>query len=202
MGRIATDVVLLPDEATTDRAIEINRQLIRNHRSEIVLGKEDRLPHISLAMGCVDQADAGAIQELLERLARQATVGRLAITGVRNPTNSRGEITSLLEIERTAELQLLHERVMEEMKPFFSYSVTTEMVCDDVVTQSTLEWIRSYPAQASFEHFTPHITIGYGEVKSDLSLPHRFRATRLALCHLGNHCTCRRIVASANLPLE
>ncbi len=202
MGRMATDVVLLPDEVTMERVIDINRQLTGNHRSEIVLGKEDRLPHISLAMGCIEEADVDAIHKLLKKLAREATMSRLAVTAVLNSTNSRGETTSLLEIERTTELQSLHERVMEGMQPFFSYNVTKEMVCDDVVTQSTLEWIRSYPAQASFEHFAPHITIGYGAVKPDLSLPYLFAPARLALCHLGNHCTCHRTLVSADLPLE
>jgi 2'-5' RNA ligase len=202
MGRIATDVVLLPDETTMDRAIEINGQLIRNHRSEIVLGKEDRLPHISLAMGCIDEADLNAIQELLEKLAREAPLGRLAVTGVLNSTNSRGETTSLLTIERTAGLQSLHERVVKAMRSFFSRDVTSDMICDDVVTPSTLEWIRSYPVKASFDHFAPHITVGYGVARTDLPFPHPFRATRLALCHLGNHCTCRRILVWADLPLE
>jgi 2'-5' RNA ligase len=199
MGRIATDVVLLPDEATMERAIEINRQLITDHHPKIVLGKEDRLPHISLAMGCVDEADIEAIQELLEKLVQETTVDRLSLVGVLSWTNSHGETTSVLEIERTEELQSLHERVMEEMKPFFRHDAVKDMIHDDVVTPSTQEWIRDYPAKASFDRFVPHITLGYGEAKPDLFFPHLFRATRLALCHLGNHCTCREILASANL---
>jgi hypothetical protein len=39
MKRIAVDVVLLPDEAMTDRAIGINRRLVTDHRPEIVLTK-------------------------------------------------------------------------------------------------------------------------------------------------------------------
>jgi hypothetical protein len=64
------------------------------------------------------------------------------------------------------------------------------------VTESTLAWIRDYREKSSFERFFPHITLGYGRL-ADFPFPARFTAPRLALCHLGNHCTCRRILASA-----
>ena len=76
-GQIAVDVVLLPDEAMTSRAIEINRRLITSDPPEIVLNRKDCLPHISLAMGCIDEADVTAIQERLETLARETSVRRL-----------------------------------------------------------------------------------------------------------------------------
>ena len=91
--------------------------------------------------------------------------------GVVSSVNSRGETTSLLEVERTEELQALHEQVMQEMTPFFRYEVSEAMIHDDVVTATTLEWIRTYPQKASYEHFRPHITLGYGQVPPGLSLP-------------------------------
>lgn len=199
MGRIATDVVLLPDETMTERAIEVNKRLVGDRREEIVLDRETHLPHISLAMGCVDEKDVGTIGELLQGLSEETTVSRLSVVGILTPTNSRGEKTSLFEVRKINELQALHEWVMEETRPFFSHDVTDAMIYDNVVAPTTLEWIRDYPQKASFERFTPHITIGYGEVESGLSFPIWFTVTRLALCHLGNHCTCRKVLAAASL---
>ncbi len=199
MGRIAIDVVLLPDEPMTERAIEVNRRLVGDRREEIVLDRETHLPHISLAMGCVDENDIGTIGEFLRGLSQEAGVSRLSIVGILTSTNTRGEKTSLLDVRKTDELQALHERVMKETKPFFSHDVTDAMIRDNVVAPTTLEWIRDYPQKASFERFRPHITIGYGEVEPGLSFPIEFRVTRLALCHLGNHCTCRKILAAASL---
>ena len=34
---------------------------------------------------------------------------------------------------------------------------------------------------------------------NNFSFPSKFAVPKLALCHLGNHCTCRRILASAEL---
>jgi mannose-6-phosphate isomerase-like protein (cupin superfamily)/2'-5' RNA ligase len=198
-GRLAVDVVLLPDEAMTNRAIEINWRLVTNGRSEIVLSREDRLPHISLAMGCIDEADVKALRKRLEDLARKTTVRQLNVVGVLSSTNSRGETTSLLEVERTPELQALHEEVMQEVTPFFRCEPTEAMIYDEVAAPSTLDWIRTYPQKSSYENFTPHITLGYGQVPPGLSFPIPFAATRLALCHLGNHCTCRRVLAEWNI---
>jgi len=199
MGRIAVDVVLLPDEAMTTRAIEINRQLVTNAPPEIVLSREDRRPHISLAMGCIEESDVEAIRERLAHFARETNVRRLTIVGVLSSTNSRGETSSLLEVEKTEALQALHEQVMKEMALWFRYDVDEAMIEDDVVTGTTLDWIRMYPQKASYENFSPHITVGYGQVPPHLSFPIPFTVTRLAVCHLGNHCTCRRVLAAAEL---
>jgi 2'-5' RNA ligase len=197
---MAVDIVLLLDEAMMERAIEINRQLVTDSRPEIVLGRDDHLPHISLAMGVIDEADVQPIQTRLEDIARRTSVGALQVVGAISSTNSRGETTSLLEIARIPPLQTLHEQVMEEMNCFFLYDVTEAMILDDTVTPSTLDWIRTYAQKAGYEHFCPHITIGYGRVPPGLSFPIPFTVTWLALCHLGNHCTCRKILARAELP--
>jgi hypothetical protein len=85
------------------------------------------------------------------------------------------------------------------MTPYFSYNVTAEMVlCPPMPGESTLLWIKNYPEKSAFENFFPHITIGYGQV-DDSSFTAEFTASKLALCHLGNHCTCRKVLAAAEL---
>jgi len=199
MGQIAVDVVLLPDEAMTSRALEINARLVTNGDAEIALNRTDCLPHLSLAMGCMDEADVSAVQKRLESLARRTSVSQLRVMGIIASVNSRGETTALLNVDRTEELQRLHEQVMEEMASFFHYEVSEAMIHDDVVSGTTLDWIRTYPQKAAYEHFRPHITLGYGQVPAGLSVPIPFRAARLALCHLGNHCTCRKVLWSHDL---
>lgn len=114
MARIAADVVLLPDEAMTDRIIEINKQISREYSAEIVLNRENCLPHVSLAMGCVEPWDIDAIRNVLERLARETPARQLTATGIQRADSQKATI---LEIEWTQELQRLHERIMDEMEP-------------------------------------------------------------------------------------
>jgi len=199
MGRIAVDVVLLPDGAMTDRVTELNAKFVKAFGREIVLHKENCLPHISLAMGCIDEKDVGAIKKVLTAIAERYTIGKLKILGIHTSTNSRDETVSVFEIERIRELQSLHEKVMEKVQPYFSSDVTADMICgDEDVAETTLEWIRDYREKAGFAKFFPHITIGYGEVEEQ-EFPIEFSVSKLALCHLGNHCTCRKILASIDL---
>jgi len=199
MGRRAVDVVLLPTEAMMDRAIEVNAELVKKFGKKIVLNKENCLPHISLAMGCVDEKDIADVEKVLKRIAEQYPMGDLRVVGVRVGTNLAGEKVSVFEVEKTKSLQSLHEEVMENLAPYFSYDVTSDMIYAGAeVEESTLLWIKSYPAKSSFSNFSPHITIGYGEM-NNFSFPIKFGVSRLALCHLGNHCTCREIILSIKL---
>ncbi len=231
MAKIAVDAVLLPSDAMMDKAIEANRELLQQCigfpqggvPDKIVLDKENCLPHISLAMGCIDEEIVADIEKVLQTIAKgprlagtkQYSLEQLSVIDIHVGTNSAGEKVSVFRIERTKTLQLLHEEIMRRLAPYFSYDVTADMIFSRFprsgvpapeAGESTLLWIKNYPEKSSFENFFPHITIGYGEI-SDYSfgsrkagsLPIKFTASKLALCHLGNHCTCRKILASAEL---
>jgi len=230
MAEIAVDAVLLPSDEMMDKAIEANRELLQQcigfaqggAPDKIVLDKKNCLPHISLAMGCIDEEDIADIEKVLWKIAKgprlagtkQYSLEQLSVIDIHVETNSAGEKVSVFQIEKTEALQLLHEEVMQRLAPYFSYDVTADMIFSPPEAgESTLLWIKNYPEKSSFENFFPHITIGYGEIddysfgsaarcpvdREAGSLPMRFSASKLALCHLGNHCTCRKILASAEL---
>jgi len=206
MAEIAVDVVLLPSEEMADKAIAANKELLKQCADKIVLDKENCLPHISLAMGCIDERDIADIEKVLQVIAKQSSLGQLSVIGIHTETNSAGEQVSVLQIEKTESLQSLHEEVMQRLSAYFNYDVTEDMVLSPPMAgESTLAWIKSYPEKSSFAKFFPHITIGYGEI-NDYSFPPqgvlrtiKFAVSKLALCHLGNHCTCRKILASVKL---
>ncbi len=193
MAKIAVDVVLLPGEEVTNKAIEANRQL-PGRDGGIALNKEGCLPHISLAMGCVDEEDIGQIERFLRDIAKDSGIGKLRIIGVYIGTNASGEQVSLYHVEKTPSIQSLHEKVMRSLSGYFSYDVSEEMVsAEGQVAESTLRWIENFATESSFEKFFPHITIGYGQAGA-LDFPIEFTPVGLAVCHLGNHCTCKKIL--------
>lgn len=199
MGKKAVDAVLLPDDAMMDKAITANKKLVKKFGEKIVLNKENCLPHISLAMGCIDERDIGAIEEVLKTIAEKSSLPELRVIGVLTSTNSVGEKVSVFEVEKTKELQLLHEEIIEKLAAYLDYDVTKDMVYDSAeVSGSTLLWIKGYREKSSYVDFSPHITVGYGEVENG-PFPIIFGASELALCHLGNHCTCRKILLSTAL---
>jgi len=199
MSKIAVDVVLLPSDEMTENVIQANAELVEKFGSKIVLNKENCLPHISLAMGCIDQRDIAPIGRLLELVARESPLGELTVTGIRTSTNARGEKVSVFEVEKTKQIQALHEDIIKKVTPYFSRDVTSQMIYgDEEAAETTLQWIKNYRKKAGFENFFPHITIGFGQIESE-AFPITFTASKLALCHLGNHCTCRKILASIDL---
>ncbi len=199
MSKKAVDVVLLPDSEIVYKVIELNAQLVEKFGAGIVLNKESTLPHISLAMGCIEEGDTSEITDILVDIVKVNPIGELQITGVRISQNARGENVSSFEIERTTKLQKLHKEIMEAIGPYFSYDVTEDMIYPSGnIAQSTLEWIRNYRAKSSFEKFWPHITLGYGVIE-DMKFTARLVVSKLALCWLGNHCTCRKILAAVNI---
>ncbi len=199
MGRKAVDVVLLPTEAMMDRVIEVNRKLIEKSDKKIVLNKKNCLPHISLAMGCVDERDIVAIEKVLQTIARECSLGDLRVIDIRTTADSAGEKVSVFEVRKTKELQLFHEKAMGKLTPYLRTDVTGDMIYTGAaVEDSTLLWIKNYQEKSSFANFSPHITIGYGEVENR-PFPIKFAASKLALCHLGNHCTCRKVLVSIEL---
>ena len=199
MAEIAVDVVLLPTEEMADKAIAANKELLKQYAHKIVLDKENCLPHISLAMGCIYERNIDEIDKILKTAAKESSLGQLSTVCIHTESNRAGEKVSVLEIEKTEALQSLHEEVMKRLEPYFSYDVEADMVLSSSETgESTLDWIKNYPEKSSFEKFSPHITIGYGKI-NNFSFPIKFTVSKLALCHLGNHCTCRKILASTNL---
>jgi 2'-5' RNA ligase len=199
MAEIAVDVVLLPSEEMADKAIALNKELLKQYADKIVLDKENCLPHISLTMGCIEEIDIDEIDTILRTIAEETSLGQLNAVGIKTEANQAGEKVSVLEIEKTKALQSLHEEVMKRLSVYFSHDVRAEMVLSSARTsQSTLDWIKNYPEKSGFENFFPHITIGYGETGS-FSFQMKFEVSKLALCHLGNHCTCKVILASTNL---
>jgi 2'-5' RNA ligase len=91
MAKIAVDIVLLPSEEVTDQAIEANKRLSKRYADRIILDKENCLPHISLAMGCINERDISNIERILQSIAEKYNPGRLNVIGINTSMNSFGE---------------------------------------------------------------------------------------------------------------
>ncbi len=200
MSKIAVDVVLLPEAEMTERAIRINAQLVTEFGSEIVLHPQTCLPHITLAMGCMEEDAVSNANQSLRAAMKTSPVESLVTTGVATWLSPKNEQVSGFVIAKTVPLQRFHERIMGVMDEFFSYDISPEMVYgQEPVPETTLAWIRTFRDKSAFGAFFPHITLGYGMVTEPMTFPMEFNVARLALCHLGNHCTCRKALVTIDL---
>jgi len=196
MKKIAINVVLLPSREITQEAIEINEKL---GTSEIKLNNENCLPHITLAMGVIDEKDLEKVEEVLNGVSFDFNVLNLSFNKVESEETPSGKIVSGIPIKKSKQLQELHEEIMEKLESYLTYDVDKSMLYNpDEVEEETLSWIKDYK-QTSFKKFKPHITLGIGKVNS--IQPMAFRASTLALFQLGNYCTCRKLLFETELTL-
>jgi 2'-5' RNA ligase len=198
MKQFAIDIVILPPDSVLEIAIRYNKVLRDNTQENIVLGKTRYLPHISLLMGCLTTDQLSDITSRLHAVAKAYNTLRLSVPGIHKDNSGSDGVVSF-EIKRTQELLRLHESIVKSCGAFLRQDADeVDMADPPPIKKSSLEWINRFISHACFENFWPHITLGYGEYTGTFE-PFDFSASRLAICHLGNHCTCAEILAEASL---
>lgn len=200
MAKIAVDIALLPSEKMMNKAIEINKELLKNYKGKIILDKIKCLPHISLCMGCIDEEKIPEIENISDEILDDFSQFNLQAINLGVNVTSKREKFSELTIRNQNKLQKLHETIMKKLWPYLSYDVENSMFFNpSEIKKETLYWVKSYAQK--YENpslFQPHITIGFGEIDK-FQLPINFTASKIALCQLGNYCTCRKVIISFDL---
>lgn len=194
---IALDVVLLPPADIMEKAIGMNAALREAGNLDISLDGEKCLPHITLAMGCAKEGDLPRLVGILSGIAA-------SFSPVKLETVPSAGGRAWIKLAKARDIELLHEIVMIRLSPFFSYRVTPDMMygaSDQEIHDLTIDYIRRFPISSSFENFTPHITVGTGDMELKVG-PSSFLCDELALCHLGDFCTCRKVLSSHKLSLD
>ncbi|PIN75921.1 hypothetical protein COV18_01940 [Candidatus Woesearchaeota archaeon CG10_big_fil_rev_8_21_14_0_10_37_12] len=200
MSQIAIDVALIPPDDITQLAIKINKTFSDTVAENYVLDVKTCIPHITLAMGLITEEQVSEVSKKLEVLAKKFSALVLKITHIKTSARPDGKVISGLEIERTPELQKFHETILDEMNSIFTYdNVQKEMFYSPPpVNEIPMFWVKGFAKTSVRENYKPHITLGVGEPK-DIINPVKFVASKLALCHLGNYCTCRKVLFSTKL---
>lgn len=200
MSKIAIDIALLPSEEMMDQAIEINKELLGKTTGTIILDKEKSLPHISLCMGCVEENDVPKIKKILEDIAKNFSTFNLVAEKINADVTPTGRKVSCLYFKSSEKVQQFHEIIMKSLWSYLSYHVERSMLFNPPeVEEVTFSWIKSYAKKYNNPSlFNPHITVGFGETDK-FKFPVSFTASTLALCQLGNYCTCRRVLFSTTL---
>jgi hypothetical protein len=198
--KIAINVVLIPPNDILQLAIDINKTFPNTAIESYVLDLKTCIPHITLLMGLVTRDQLSEVCNKLDSIAKKFSPLNLKITGTHISTRPDGKVLSTLVIENTVELQKLHETTLDEMSSIFIYEdVQKEMFYSPPpVNEIPLFWVKGFAETSVRENYKPHITLGVGEPKRAIS-PVQFTASKLALCHLGNYCTCRDLLWSVSL---
>ncbi len=199
MSRLAVDVVLLPPDDIMDWVITINRGLKKVSKSHFLLNKTDYIPHITLAMGSINEADVPDIKKKLYEMLSKMKPVQIEFNSVKKSILPDGHYASGIVVSKTKMLQELHETVMDVMSEYFTYKGTPEMFfTPPTVERLPLSWILNFHKNSVYKKYHPHLSLGLG-IPDQIKLPIKFSASRVALCHLGNYCTCRKILYETTL---
>jgi 2'-5' RNA ligase len=190
MKKLAVDVVLLPPDEVMAHATAVNQKL---NTQEIDFKAADMYPHLTLLMGCLEETWVPEAAALLQEVAEAVEPLSLRIKKI----TTKGSVS--FEIKRTAPLQDLHEMLSLKLAPLLSYDATAaQFYAPGEVKENAITYVNRFRQEASHENFWPHITLGLGEHPAE-TIDLSFTADRLALCHLGKHCTCRQILREVQL---
>ena len=197
---VAVDVVLLPPKEIAGLCVKLSRKLNEiSGDDSVTLSLTETIPHISLAMGAVDPDAVGDLGESLSLIGDRYLPYTAAYKDFAVVKTSENVTVSGMNIVKDDIITGMRSDVVSALKEFNLGSVTSEMVFPDrtPITQFTLDYSSNYIKNADSRRFSPHITLGNGDVNliRDMpAIPQSFTCTDIAVCHLGNHCTCKKIL--------
>lgn len=184
---LALDVAILPPPDVSRQAIALSAALPGGETPPLRLDAE-HLPHITLTQQFVREEDLEHAFTRIDNVVAGIGPMRIDATGA----GQEGH-TIWIAIARTPELMALHEALMEALRGLERPEGTPAAFFDHDARLKDVMWVTGFRLTSSFGAFQPHITLGHGSEPPSVE-PFSFDATRIAACHLGRHCTCRRVL--------
>jgi 2'-5' RNA ligase superfamily len=189
---LALAVTLLPTPAVRQRAVELSASLPPNESHGLRLDDE-HLPHITLSQHFIRAEERELAFEKVDEVLRDQKPLRLIVSG-----GGKGSSAVWMAVEKTPQLQALHERLMEALRGVERAGATPHAFFGGDARMGDVLWVSSYRANESFAGYTPHITLGHA-AKPPVIDRVSFQASIVAACHLGRFCSCRQILRSWTL---
>jgi 2'-5' RNA ligase len=189
---IALDVAILPPPDVSKRAMALSAALPEEESQGLRLDSE-HLPHLTLSQQFVREDELETAFGHIDDVLRHCPPLRVVTAG-----GGKGSHSVWITVERTPELDAVHEQLMEALRGVERQGGTPAAFFGGDGRVSDVLWVAGYRLQSSFADFTPHITLGHGTAPPAIE-PFAFDATTVAACHLGRFCTCRRVLRNWSL---
>lgn len=201
MSMIAIDIALLPPDDVMDICVDLCAKY-PDQSGRPGLNKTDNLPHISLFMGMVEESKFRELSEQLAELVAASTPIHTSLARMTSvPSPDQEDATYFFEIENTPALYALHETLVDNLEAYYPNTDDSMFLLDkhEVFRPHTLWWTNKYITDSSKEQFWPHITLKACNepVYTDMPLP--LILDRLAITHMGNSCTVKKILFETRL---
>ncbi|MFH0853542.1 MAG: 2'-5' RNA ligase family protein [bacterium] len=192
--KLAIDIALIPPQNIIDLAKQYNLSINSQNPDGIMLD-ETHLPHVTLVQLFIDTNKLTLLNQAIENTLKDFKPISLKINNIDSLMLSDGKEASYFLFENIAQIQAMHETLMEVSKPFAVNGDGKSFVSDpgEQILSSSVDWATNFREKASGPNFEAHITLGIG-YKPNLEKEVEFIIDRLTVCHLGNFNTCRKIL--------
>lgn len=197
--KIAVDIVILPPEEVMEKIIAINREAVKRNEAWGMLGSDDYFPHISLVMGGVRSDDLDKVNTIVDGIVKDYLPMKIELFELSHSKKSNSEMY-FIRANKTEALQKLHESLMDSLKPYFFHDCTKESLYKKPGEEiANPHYINTFFEKNSYIAFDPHITLRTKAEYGRDELPIIFTATAIAICHVGEMTTCRKIISLLTL---
>lgn len=185
---VAIDVALLPPADVIAQAIAANAALPRSGFQGLRLD-DHHLPHVTLTQQFVDTLQMDEVFERVEAVARRHAPIPIHVTGA-----GRSRNTVWMAIEKKGPLAALHQDLMNTLLTLERSGGSPHAFVSRNARPGDVAWVGGFRQKSSFDAYVPHVTIGHSTATPSIEA-RDFSAARLAVCHLGRFCTCRKVFA-------
>jgi hypothetical protein len=199
---IAIDVLLEPGPSMVAKAQSANAALRANYPEGYTLGRE-QVAHVTIVHRYVRKNDLPAIEEAVAKVVakEQPLEKQLTATGF-GYSIWVGLATTVINIERTPELDRFAAEIVKAVEPFavrqgtsaaFHRSRELSKIDDKIV-----DYVAKFVPNASGDNYKPHVTIGVAhedfvkELKAKPFDKFTFKPAGIAIYQLGNFGTAQK----------
>jgi len=204
MSKIAIDVVLLPPKEIIDVCFDINKRAFGSGKGRFRMSENDFIPHISLAIGCVEEKILEKVIEEVKLVVLKQNSLKLIIEKIGMFIREDGD-RGFLKVKVSEELRELHEKVLREVSDCFVGCDSANVLIEGEVTgmgKSTRNIINNYSEFYSGKKYNAHISLGCFDSDvfvEGVNFPISFVAEEMAIFRVGDGCTCRELVWKGKL---
>ncbi|MBI4600199.1 2'-5' RNA ligase family protein [Candidatus Uhrbacteria bacterium] len=200
---IRLNVVFVVPENIVDTAIALSNKLGGRDDAYFTLGKNQCQPHITLYAPEYPESARNEVLKVVDGVTAHWSTIQCRIVGANSGQGYIG-----LEVEKTPEIQQLHEECVFRLNPLREGRLR-EKYAQDYRMQFSDEKIKNietygYPNAMSLYH--PHLTVirlkdeqRAPDVAQTIQWTYAFNVTALAVYEMGDHGTCQKLIKEFQL---
>jgi len=199
----AIDVLINPDEATIERAREVNARMLKSMPEGWVLD-DTHQPHITTLQRFARTADLDDVYDAVETTVSETDMASLSYQIVKiahADWGFPGYGPTVLQVQVSPEVLDFQAKLVAAVAPFTGSGGTAAAFVTDPgeeISPTIINWVEAFvPAQIGAGNYFPHLTVGVAKfddlkiIEAEPFEPSTVHAAGVAVYHLGNNGTAR-----------